>query len=81
MQTFLIVLSFGFLVLIGLLILGVVRNRGQKAKFQQIAKAQKKRTKLSDLEFCKSLSLLPEDLPAVSAIRKSSRSEALTIPS
>jgi hypothetical protein len=70
MQTFLMILFFGFLVLVGLLFLGAVRNREQTAKFWQIAKAQEKRTKLSDSESCKSLSLLPEDLPLVSAIRK-----------
>ena len=70
MQTFLYILLFVICVFIGLCILSAVRSREQKAKFRQIAIVQERRPKLSDSDFCKSLSILPEDLSLTSAIRK-----------
>jgi len=63
------ILLFGVFVLMSLLLLGIVRDREQKTKFRQIMAMQEKRQNLSDFDFCKKASLMPEDATLVSAIR------------
>jgi hypothetical protein len=70
MQTFLFIVLFAVCVFFGLCILSFIRSREQKAKFRQIAIAQEKRPKMSDLDFCEKLSISQEDSALVSAIRK-----------